>query len=184
MSELNKITADQLRRCAVVYVRQSSTTQVEHNRESTARQYQLADRAMALGWRRDQVRVIDSQSRSALEIKGRTCASRTACVRSRALSFRRISENDFTVPKRCRDCGLSPYWNRPMALADFLSPAQFDLAGGRTGCPQGITRPLPPNGESWKHLSSASEGVYLEAGDRHPPHAPCKGYDEDGILIR
>jgi DNA invertase Pin-like site-specific DNA recombinase len=73
MSELSKITADHLRRCAVVYVRQSSTTQVEHNRESTARQYQLADRAMILGWRRDQVRVIDED----LGISGSGLAERT-----------------------------------------------------------------------------------------------------------
>ncbi len=59
MSELSKITSDHLRRRAVVYVRQSSTTQVEHNRESTARQYQLAERAVALGWPRDQVKVFD-----------------------------------------------------------------------------------------------------------------------------
>ncbi len=59
MNELSKITADHLRRCAIVYVRQSSTTQVEHNRESTVRQYQLAERATTLGWRRDQVKVID-----------------------------------------------------------------------------------------------------------------------------
>ena len=59
MSELSKITSDHRRRRAVVYVRQSSATQVEHNRESTARQYQLADRAVALGWARDQVTVFD-----------------------------------------------------------------------------------------------------------------------------
>jgi len=73
MSELSKITADHLRRCALVYVRQSSTTQVEHNRESTARQYQLADRAMTLGWRRDQVRVIDED----LGISGSGLTERT-----------------------------------------------------------------------------------------------------------
>ena len=39
MSENTKITTDHLRRCAVVYVRQSSSTQLENNRESTARQY-------------------------------------------------------------------------------------------------------------------------------------------------
>ncbi len=33
MNELSWITAEHLRRCAIVYVRQSSTTQVEHNRE-------------------------------------------------------------------------------------------------------------------------------------------------------
>src|ERR1700745_4508652 len=59
MNELSKITAEHLRRCAIVYVRQSSTTQVEHNRESTARQYELAERAARLGWRRDRVKVID-----------------------------------------------------------------------------------------------------------------------------
>ena len=51
MSEHTKITTDHLRRCAVVYVRESST-QVENNRESTARQYQLAERAMGSGWPR------------------------------------------------------------------------------------------------------------------------------------
>jgi len=80
MSELSKITADHLRRCAVVYVRQSSTTQVEHNRESTARQYQLADRAMTLGWRRDQVRVIDED----LGISGSGLAERTGFARMAA----------------------------------------------------------------------------------------------------
>jgi DNA invertase Pin-like site-specific DNA recombinase len=49
-----------LRRSAVVYVRQSTLTQVEHNRESTARQYDLAERAVALGWPRPAVTVIDS----------------------------------------------------------------------------------------------------------------------------
>jgi DNA invertase Pin-like site-specific DNA recombinase len=59
MSEMSKITQDHVRRSAIVYVRQSSTTQVENNRESTARQYQLAERAVSLGWRREQVKVID-----------------------------------------------------------------------------------------------------------------------------
>ena len=43
MNEPSKITSDHLRRSAIVYIRQSSATQVEHNRESTARQYQLAE---------------------------------------------------------------------------------------------------------------------------------------------
>jgi DNA invertase Pin-like site-specific DNA recombinase len=59
MSEISKITTEHLRRCAVVYVRQSSSTQVENNRESTARQYQLAERAVDLGWSREQVKVFD-----------------------------------------------------------------------------------------------------------------------------
>jgi DNA invertase Pin-like site-specific DNA recombinase len=59
MSESTKVTASHLSRLAVVYVRQSTSAQVEHNRESTARQYQLVDRAIGLGWRHDQVRTID-----------------------------------------------------------------------------------------------------------------------------
>lgn len=54
-----KISSSHLRRRAFVYVRQSTTAQVEHNRESTARQYQLVERAIALGWQREQVNVVD-----------------------------------------------------------------------------------------------------------------------------
>jgi len=46
-------------RTAVVYVRQSTPQQVLDHRESTARQYALADRAVELGWARDQVVIID-----------------------------------------------------------------------------------------------------------------------------
>lgn len=73
MNEPSKITPDHLHRCAVVYVRQSSATQVEHNRESTARQYQLADRAVSLGWQREQVQIIDED----LGISGSGLAERT-----------------------------------------------------------------------------------------------------------
>src|SRR3954470_3753296 len=54
-----KIQARHCDRHAVVYVRQSTLRQVEQNRESTRLQYGLADRACRLGWRRDQVGVID-----------------------------------------------------------------------------------------------------------------------------
>ena len=60
MSEREKITAAHQRRAAVVYVRQSSASQLERNRESTDRQYALADRAAQLGWPRSAVRVIDA----------------------------------------------------------------------------------------------------------------------------
>ena len=46
MSEA-RIAPAQLRRRALICVRQSSPTQVQHNRESTRRQYALADRARA-----------------------------------------------------------------------------------------------------------------------------------------
>jgi DNA invertase Pin-like site-specific DNA recombinase len=46
-------------RLAVVYVRQSTPQQVVCNRESTDLQYQLRQRAVALGWGEDRVLVID-----------------------------------------------------------------------------------------------------------------------------
>lgn len=59
MSESSKVSSSHLARNAFVYVRQSTTAQVECNRESTDRQYRLVERALALGWRREQVNVID-----------------------------------------------------------------------------------------------------------------------------
>lgn len=59
MNERTKITAGHLARQAIVYLRQSSPTQVEHNRESTERQYALAARARELGWPEDRILVID-----------------------------------------------------------------------------------------------------------------------------
>jgi len=59
MSEPAKITASHLSRQAIVYLRQSSAAQVEHNRESTERQYALASKARDLGWPDERVVVID-----------------------------------------------------------------------------------------------------------------------------
>src|ERR1700726_2331354 len=59
MSDNSKVTAAHLRRRALVYVRQSTTSQVEYNRESTERQYRLAERAAELGWPREQIKVLD-----------------------------------------------------------------------------------------------------------------------------
>ena len=61
-----------LDRIAVVYVRQSTPQQVTDHKESTARQYALADRAVALGWARDQVTTIDDDlGKSGQSIEGR-----------------------------------------------------------------------------------------------------------------
>src|SRR5260370_16876697 len=54
-----KVTASQLKRSAFLYVRQSTPRQVLEHTESTARQYALRKRAVALGWQDDQVEVID-----------------------------------------------------------------------------------------------------------------------------
>lgn len=54
-----KVTAEHLSRNAYLYIRQSTLHQVMENRESTERQYALKNRALALGWRQDQIVVID-----------------------------------------------------------------------------------------------------------------------------
>ena len=59
MNERAKITASHLARHAVVYLRQSSAAQVEHNRESTERQYALASKARELGWPPERIVIID-----------------------------------------------------------------------------------------------------------------------------
>ena len=59
MNDLSKISDSHLHRAAYVYLRQSTTGQVEHNRESTQRQYALVSKAATLGWSSQQVVVID-----------------------------------------------------------------------------------------------------------------------------
>ena len=59
MNEHAKITGSHRSRVAIVYLRQSSASQVEHNRESTERQYALSGRARELGWPAERVVVID-----------------------------------------------------------------------------------------------------------------------------
>ena len=59
MIENSKVRSSHTRRAAIVYIRQSHPSQVENNRESTARQYALVEKAIALGWDRSQVTTID-----------------------------------------------------------------------------------------------------------------------------
>jgi DNA invertase Pin-like site-specific DNA recombinase len=69
----DKIREEHLRRLAIVYVRQSTQQQVLEHRESTARQYALADRAVAWGWPRAAVEVIDEdQAHSGSSAAGRS----------------------------------------------------------------------------------------------------------------
>lgn len=69
---IHKIGAGHLQRAAFVYIRQSSASQVENNRESTQRQYALAERAVALGWHKQQISVVDED----LGLSGASAANR------------------------------------------------------------------------------------------------------------
>ena len=59
MTPSHKVTASHLARKAYLYVRQSSMQQVIQNTESTERQYALKQRAVALGWRLEDIIVVD-----------------------------------------------------------------------------------------------------------------------------
>lgn len=69
---VTKLQPTHLDRLAVVYIRQSSPLQVERHQESQRRQYQLADRAAALGWPGPRCLVIDDD----LGISGAHSANR------------------------------------------------------------------------------------------------------------
>ncbi len=72
-----KIQNEHLDKLAIVYVRQSSQQQVLENRESTSRQYALAQYAEFLGWPTDRVLVIDEDQGQS----GKTAQNRTGFQR-------------------------------------------------------------------------------------------------------
>ncbi len=77
MNERAKITPSHLSRRAIVYLRQSSAAQVEHNRELTDRQYALAGKARDLGWPDERIMVIDED----LGLSGSGSAARSGFAR-------------------------------------------------------------------------------------------------------
>jgi len=74
-----QIEVSQPTRRAFVYVRQSSMAQVLHHQESTMMQYDLRQRAIALGWAPEAIEVIDEdQARTGTTTEGRSGFSRVA----------------------------------------------------------------------------------------------------------
>ena len=59
MTSSELITAHHLARKAVIYIRQSTPQQVLTNQESLHLQYALRQQALALGWRDEDIEVID-----------------------------------------------------------------------------------------------------------------------------
>ena len=72
MTDASKITASHRERLCLVYVRQSTLAQTGANTESLERQYELAGRAVTLGWSPGQVQVVDAD----LGLSGADAASR------------------------------------------------------------------------------------------------------------
>ena len=132
MNELTKIGDPHLNRAAYVYLRQSTPAQVEHNRESTHRQYALAARATALGWSRQQVVIIDED----LGVSGSGIDERTGFARLTAevalghvgivlgLEVSRLARNNADWYRLLDLCGLT---DTLIADADGIyHPAMFN----------------------------------------------------------
>ena len=69
---MNKVQNVHLEKPAYIYIRQSSMGQVRHHRESTERQYALKDKALALGWEVETIRILDGDlGISGAQITGR-----------------------------------------------------------------------------------------------------------------
>ena len=115
MSEAPKISASHLARLPVVLLRQSSAAQVEHNRESTDRQYALVHKAGDLGWPADKVVVIDED----LGVSGSGTVARSGFARLTAevalghvgvvlgLEVSRLARNNADWYRLIDLCGLS-----------------------------------------------------------------------------
>jgi DNA invertase Pin-like site-specific DNA recombinase len=80
MIDLDKVKPNHRRRDAIVYVRQSQPSQVVNNRESTARQYALVDKAHALGWAPSHVTTVDED----LGVSGKVFEKRSGFERLNA----------------------------------------------------------------------------------------------------
>jgi DNA invertase Pin-like site-specific DNA recombinase/predicted N-acetyltransferase YhbS len=107
----DKVRPHHLQRKALLYVRQSSAHQVLHNRESSALQYAMRDRLVALGW--SEIEVIDDDlGRSAAGIVQRAgfermvaqvCLGKVGAVAAREVSrFARNSRDWQQLIEMCR----------------------------------------------------------------------------------
>ncbi len=107
----DKIKAQHLDRKAVLYVRQSSPHQVQHNRESRSLQYAMKDRLRLLGWQEIEV-IDDDLGRSAAGAVTRTgfermvadvCLGKVGAVAAREVSrFARNSRDWQQLVEMCR----------------------------------------------------------------------------------
>ena len=107
----DKIRPHHLARKAILYVRQSSTHQVMHNRESSALQYAMRDRLTALGW--SQIDTVDDDlgrsaaggiARAGFErMVAEVCLGKVGAVAAREVSrFARNSRDWQQLIEMCR----------------------------------------------------------------------------------
>ena len=112
-AESHRIQPHHLERSAYVYVRQSSLRQVAEHLESQRRQYERVDWALAAGWPRERIEVID-------EDQGKSGA--TAKVRpgfARLIAAVAQGEVGVVVAWRSRAWRASPDWHHLLYLCRF-----------------------------------------------------------------
>jgi excisionase family DNA binding protein len=111
----HKISQRHRDRLALIYLRQSTAAQVRDHTESTMRQYALADAAVALGWDRSQVVVLDrdlGQSgrstrgrRDFQEVMAKVCQSEAGLVL--VLEASRLSRNSADFQRLLEFCQVT-----------------------------------------------------------------------------
>jgi len=199
MSESAKVSPAHLRRRAYVYVRQSTSAQVEHNRESTERQYRLVERAASLGWRSDQVTVIDEDlgvsggglvERAGYRVEGLTYFNTVLfpAIAGRRLYKRWRGDNRHDLPhrrlrwrrlKQARDCDENAT-DRDQTRSDTnkrLEPGQCGTERRET-LPESHQAAGRPGGSGVArrrcHGSALSLFDGITAPTRHTAATPCK----------
>ena len=115
-----KIRVDHLQRRACVYIRQSTVFQITHHRESTERQYNLRERALALGWTSGTIDIIDEdQGQSAISAEHRHGFQRLAAE----VAARQVGIVFMLEASRLARCGSD--WHR---LIEVCSVTQTLIA--------------------------------------------------------
>lgn len=119
-----KIQNAHLQRQAIVYLRQSSTKQVEHNQESALNQKALRGRLLELGWRPEQVVLIDDDQ----GCSGKQAAGREGFQKLVAdVSLRKVGiVMGYEASRLSRNCAD---WHRLLELCSLFDTLIGDCDG-------------------------------------------------------
>ena len=110
MTHHPKIADQHLSKQACIYIRQSTLAQVRFNQESTDRQYNLVNKALSLGWRQDQIRVLDRD----LGHSGAASSDKIAPIWPIATSLTKVL-------KSIRPLATAPDWPRSRSRTRILA---------------------------------------------------------------